>query len=473
MRAYALFAVVLVAWIMSLLGGWLLDGLLAWAAGLFYVAYDTWLLAYVAWHTRKLRYTPPVSAGELDSKANDAPVTLAVLIAARNEELMLPVCLRALLAQTDMPDEILVIDDGSTDATCAVLEREFALVADANAKVPSNGAQLTCAGRIRVLHKVNAGKASALNDGLQCVRSDVVITIDADTLLEPQAIAAMRSAFAQNAALVAACGVLRPRCAPGWRGRVFEWFQTFEYLRAFLSRVAWMRIDALLLVSGAFAGYRRLPLLQVGGYRASSRVEDYELIHRMHRHSHEHALGWHIRVVSGASAETDAPASLRYFLRQRSRWFAGFLETLLANRDMVGNPRYAAVGRFMLPVKTVDTLQPVFGLTAFALLLYFLVTQQPVLQLVLLVIAVKLALDVLFHLWSVYLYHRWLGQRVAARTWWLAVAAAFAEPFSFQLLRHSGALSGWGSFLSKRTDWVPQRQNQALALSKNQTEERP
>ncbi len=451
---YSLFALVLCCWLLSLVGGWVFNDLLAWLAGLLYVTYDTWLLAFVAWRTRGLRAASP--------HTNETPIrpTLGVLISARNEELMLPTCLRTLLSQTDVPDEIFIVDDGSTDNTRAVLQREFGLVeqTDADGTLHSRGQ------RIEVFHRANTGKARALNDGLQRMRADVVVTIDADTWLQPQALGALRQAFAQDPLLVAGCGVLRPRCAPGWQGRVFEWFQTFEYLRAFLSRVAWMQSNALLLVSGAFAGYRRSALLAVGGYHGTSRVEDYELIHRMHRHSHDHALGWRVEVVSGARAETDAPASVPNFLRQRRRWFAGFLETQLANHDMVGNRNYGTVGRLMLPIKTVDTLQPVFGLTAFFFLVYFLVTQQPVFFLVLLVIAIKLGIDVLFHIWSVYLYHRWLGQRVPPATWLLAVAAAFAEPFSFQLLRHLGAVSGWGVFLTKQTDWMPQRP-ETVALS--------
>lgn len=445
-RAYSLFTLVLACWLISLAGGWLLNDLWAWLAGLLYVTYDTWLLAYVAWKTRGLRRQTQATTGI------GAP-SLGVLISARNEELMLPTCLHTLLAQTDVPDEIFIVDDGSTDHTRALLQSTFDLreYVDADDCVYSRGE------RICVYHRPNTGKARALNDGIARMQAQVIITIDADTWLEPQAIAAMRAAFAQQPNLVAACGLLRPRCAAGWQGRVFEWFQTFEYLRAFLSRAAWMQSNALLLVSGAFAGYRRSALQAVGGYRNTSRVEDYELIHRMHRFSHDQGLGWQVQVVSGALAQTDAPATLPHFLRQRQRWFAGFLETLLANRDMVGNPNYATVGRFMLPLKTVDTLQPVFGLTAFTLLVYFLLAQQPVLFWVLLVIGVKLGIDVLFHLWSVYLYHRWLGQRVSRSTWYLAIAAAFAEPFSFQLLRHCGAVMGWGVFLSKQTDWLPQR----------------
>ncbi len=447
LRGYGLFALVLGCWLLSLAGGWVFNDLLAWMAGLFYVAYDTWLLAFVAWRTRGLRAASP-----LVSQA-PVPVTLGVLISARNEELMLPTCLRTLLSQTDVPDEIFIVDDGSTDNTRTLLQSEFSLLeqTDADGSLHSRGE------RIQVFHRANTGKARALNDGLQRMRADVVVTIDADTWLHPQALAALRQAFAHNPLLVAGCGVLRPRCAPGWQGRLFEWFQTFEYLRAFLSRVAWMQSNALLLVSGAFAGYRRSALLAVGGYHATSRVEDYELIHRMHRHSHDQGLDWRVEVVSNAQAETDAPANVPNFLRQRRRWFAGFLETQLANHDMVGNPRYGMVGTLMLPIKTVDTLQPVFGLTAFVFLVYFLFAQQPIFFLVLWVIAVKLGIDVLFHIWSVYLYHRWLGQRVAPSTWLRAVAAAFAEPFSFQLLRHLGAVSGWGVFLTKQTDWIPQR----------------
>ena len=81
--------------------------------------------------------------------------------------------------------------------------------------------------------------------------------MDADTLLESHAIAAMRRSFAQEPALVAATGVLTPVCGPSLRGRFFQWFQTYEYVRNFLSRHAWMQLNGLLLISGAFAAFRR------------------------------------------------------------------------------------------------------------------------------------------------------------------------------------------------------------------------
>ena len=95
---------------------------------------------------------------------------------------------------------------------------------------------------------------------------------------------AMRDAFADDRDLVAATGILLPVCDASLGGRLFEWFQTYEYLRNFLSRYAWSRMDSLLLISGAFAGFRRAPLIEVGGFDLDCLVEDYELIHRLKRH---------------------------------------------------------------------------------------------------------------------------------------------------------------------------------------------
>jgi cytochrome b561/glycosyltransferase involved in cell wall biosynthesis len=428
----ALFALVLVAWVSSLVGLWELPGLARWSAGLLYVAYDTWLILFVA---RELR-----GGAQSDAPAGAAAAvprrSIAVLISARNEARALPATLDALLAQHDAPDEIWVVDDGSQDDTHTVL-----------AAYP----------QVHVIAKRNSGKADSLNRGIELISSDLIITLDADTVLHADAVGEMRRRFTEEPELVAAGGVLTPRCGPGVSGRLFEWFQTFEYLRSFIARVAWMRADALLLVSGAFACFRRDALQRVGGFDARSWVEDYELIHRLHRHAHDHALTWRVRVVPGAAAFTDAPGTLSAFMRQRRRWFGGFLQTLYRYRDMVGNPAYAAVGRVMLPIKVIDTLQPLFGITAFVLLLFFAVRGHAVLGPVLWVIGVKLIIDFGFLLWALKYYNEWSGRRSTPREWLLAGLAALTEPFCFQLMRHCGALLGWIAVLTRRVDWRPYR----------------
>ena len=141
------------------------------------------------------------------------------------------------------------------------------------------------------------------------------------------------------------------------------------------------------------------------------------------------------------------------FLRQRRRWFGGFLQTQLWYRHMVGNPAYGRLGTMMLPVKAIDTLQPLYGLTGAVLLIGYIATGNlAVVTPVAGVIGVKILLDLGFYLWSLHLYRRWLGHS-SGLAMLPATAAALIEPFSFQLLRHAGAALGWVSFLSGARSW--------------------
>jgi cellulose synthase/poly-beta-1,6-N-acetylglucosamine synthase-like glycosyltransferase len=458
--------------------------LLAWGAGLAYVLYDTALLGFTVWQTRGLARgltqgltqgltrgltrgltqgltqglaRGPTQAWQPAPAGPYARLTMGVIVAAHNEALALPATIAGLLAQAAPPDAIMIADDGSTDATQAAL-------AALGFACPALGgmAESSLTPGLFWLRLPRGGKAAALNVALQRLHTDVAVTVDADTILDPGALAAMRDAFAANPGLVAATGVLTPICAPTPFGRIFQWFQTYEYIRNFLSRYAWMRADGLLLISGAFAGFRRAAVLEVGGFDADCLVEDYELIHRLRRHAAATGQAWHTAVLGTCRARTDAPASIGAFLRQRRRWFGGFLQTQFWYRDMVGNPAYGHLGTWMLPVKAADTLQPLYGLFAFGLLLNFLARGQWfVLAPVGFVIAAKIAIDLCFHLWSVHLYRRWTADRTSSRFAY-AFFAAVVEPFSFQLLRHAGAALGWVMFLSGQRGWGRQSRQEAV-----------
>jgi cellulose synthase/poly-beta-1,6-N-acetylglucosamine synthase-like glycosyltransferase len=447
----AIHAGVLVLWVLLLAAPFGLHGVFVWSAGLLYVTYDTLLLVFTFWLTLPLLARPPQPV------PGGAKVSLAVIVAARNEALVLPVTLAALLSQSDPPDRILIADDGSTDATPEVLAELYGLTP------PPLGSIETSHPRIHWLRLAGGGKARAMNTALPLIDEDVVLTVDADTLLQVDAIAAVRRAFAAEPNLVAATGVLTPVCAKTAAGRVFEWFQTYEYIRNFLSRYAWMRLNSLLLISGAFAGFRRTAALEVGGFDPDCLVEDYELIHRLKRYGVLNGRGWTTRVLGGAQARTEAPSTTTSFLRQRRRWFGGFLQTQYWYRDMVGNRRYGALGLAMLPVKAIDTLQPVYGLTAFVLLCVYLIQGRfAVLAPVGGVIGAKIFIDFSFQLWAIHLYRRWLDDKSAA-SFGQAFAASLIEPFSFQLLRHVGAVWGWAVFLSGRQTWGSQKRVGALS----------
>ncbi|PZP09959.1 MAG: glycosyl transferase, partial [Sphingomonas hengshuiensis] len=210
---------------------------------------------------------------------------------------------------------------------------------------------------------------------------------------------------------------------------------------------------SLLLISGAFAAFRRSALVKVGGFDSDCMVEDYELIHRLHRHAADHGLDWRVRVEGAAQARTDAPASLIGFLRQRRRWFGGFLQTQYWNRDMIGNGRFGTLGSLHMPVKTLDTVQPIYGMAAFVILIALVVVGQFRIALpILIVMVVKIVFDLGFLLWSLRLYARWTGSGKGLSAGGALIAAAL-EPFSFQLLRHAGAIWGWHAFLTGRETW--------------------
>jgi cellulose synthase/poly-beta-1,6-N-acetylglucosamine synthase-like glycosyltransferase len=446
-----LFGTTLGLLVFTLVAGWALSGPAAWAVGLLYIAFDTWLLAHMV---RASRRAVRDDLGNDPFALRGVAPRLSILIPARNERAILPACLAALEGQTMPGDEIVVIDDGSTDGTQAWLEKAYAL------RPPGLDGKRASAHPdwpgLKLLAKERSGKADSLNRTMRLAEGDVVVTLDADTLLEPRALEAVRAAFANDPALAAACGVLTPVCGPGL-GRLFEFYQRFEYLRGFLWRLAWMRSEMLLLVSGAFAAYRKPVLDRLRGYDPKSLVEDYDLIYRLHRLSHEEGLNWKTRVIAAARADTDSPGRPRQFLQQRARWFAGFLETLFRNKDMVGNPRYGAVGRWMLPIKAIDCLLPVYALCAALLFFVLLAVHRNVPPIIVDVLAAKLLFDLGFHFWAMRLYYRWQRVPLTPGLWGRSLLATLTEPLAFQLLRHAGATLGWIAFLRGRIEWTPQR----------------
>lgn len=451
-------AVAPAVFVLLLVQAFLRQGIAVWSIGIAYIVYDTALLAFTAREIRHLGRRSPAPAAPSASRPS-----FGVIVAAHDEAAVIATTIDRLAAQHDAPEWILIADDGSTDATPEILARHYGLA------TPALGTMTTptfAHPALRWLRLPRGGKARALNAAIERIETDIVLTVDADTLLDPGAIRAMRAAFAAEPELVAATGVLAPICGPGLQGRLFQWFQGYEYVRNFLSRHAWEQLDSLLLVSGAFAAFRRDALVEVGGFDPECMVEDYELIHRLHRHAADVGRDWRVRVVGGALARTDAPASIPAFLRQRRRWFGGFLQTQHWNRDMVGNPRYGYLGTAMLPVKALDTFQPIYGVAAFAILVWLVAAGRFAIALpILLVMIAKIAIDLSFHLWSLSIYKRWTGQHRG-----LAIApailAAIAEPFSFQLLRHAGAIWGWYAFLTGRASWQRQQRTAIVAIGR-------
>jgi glycosyltransferase involved in cell wall biosynthesis len=443
LRSHAIYTGVALVFATTLACALLFDDLFAWLAGIIYISYDTALMLFV------IRHASRAEAESVPRELNGRP-TLGVIVTAHDEAAALPATLDALLRQDDPPDLILIADDGSTDGTATLLRQRYGLIEPAVGALSEPGTRHR---HLRWLRLPHAGKAAALNAAIVYCATAIVVTVDADTQLENGATAAIRTAFANEAELVAAGGILVPLYETSGISGLLGRFQSYEYVRNIVARFAWMHAGTLLLVSGAFAVFRRDALTDVGGFDTTALVEDYEVIHRLHRYAGEHGHDWRVRILGDAIAHTEAPQAVLSFLRQRRRWFGGFLQTQWWNRDMTGDPRFGRLGTSLLPVKAIDTVQPLCGLLAAALLLLFAMRGQTAIVVpALALIATKIGTDIAFTRWAIGAYLRLTADR-APHGHRPPDLFLIVEPFSFMLLRQVGAAWGWLAFLGGRMHW--------------------
>jgi cellulose synthase/poly-beta-1,6-N-acetylglucosamine synthase-like glycosyltransferase len=245
---------------------------------------------------------------------------------------------------------------------------------------------------LALVRKANGGKADALNAGINHARKELFCMVDADSLLDPQAVLNIARPFADDPGrVVAAGGVIRvangsrvdrgrvtnPRMPRHWLARV----QVVEYLRAFLiGRAGWSRLGGLLIVAGSFGIFRKDVLLEVGGMATDCAGEDAELLVRLHRTLAESGTDADIVFVPEPVAWTEVPATRRALRLQRRHWHRGLAETLLRHRRMLLRPRYGVLGMVTMPwfllFELLSPVVEVLGLAYFFLLLLLLGAEQ-------------------------------------------------------------------------------------------------
>jgi len=430
-------------------------------------------------------------AGHDDIFANPLTPGVSVLVPAYNEELSIVESTRAMLALKYPEFEVIVVDDGSTDTTFERMREAFDLVEVErvipddvptigrvlSAHAPASGAPLL------VVRKENAGRRSdPLNVGINAARQPLVCMVDADSLLEEEALLRVVKPFIDDQRVVGTGGAIRaangstvergrvtdPRMPRRWLERV----QVLEYLRSFLlGRTGWSRIGALLIISGAFGVFRREVVVEVGGLDLQTLGEDAELVTKIHRLSHEEKRGYRLAFVAEPVCWTEVPGDTGVLGRQRRRWSQGLAEILWKHRRMMLNPRYGRIGLLTLPYYLLfEAIGPIVELTGIPIVILAFVLGVANPAFVLLFAAVALGYGMFVSIsalaveeFSFRRYPRW--RDLAA-----ALLAAVAENIGYRQMHAwwrlqglwrfvRGHDAGWG--VMTRTGFTPQPADEA------------
>jgi cellulose synthase/poly-beta-1,6-N-acetylglucosamine synthase-like glycosyltransferase len=348
-----------------------------------YIAFTALAWRSIMAHLRARRFS-----GATEALASPLTPPVSMLLPAYNEQAGIVESVHSLLALRYPEHEVVVVNDGSTDSTVERLTEAFDLVQidkalrDAVDTKPVRGTYVSRREpQLWLIDKENGGKSDALNAGLAAARYPYVCAVDADAILEEDALLRVAKPIIDDPGLVVAAGGI-VRIANGCtvdRGQVLDvrlpksrlaTFQVVEYFRAFLvGRVGWSRLESLLIISGAFGLFRRQAVEAVGGWRTDTVGEDAELVVRMHRHQRERGDDYRIEFVPDPVCWTEAPESARMLSRQRRRWQRGLAETLWKHKRMFGRPRYGAVGLIALPYFVLfELVGPLIQITSFVLL---------------------------------------------------------------------------------------------------------
>lgn len=253
--------------------------------------------------------------------SNEKP-RVSIIVPAFNENVNAVKTVNNLL-RSDYPDfEIIFVNDGSTDNTHELVCNTFS-----NEK------------RVQIFDKVNGGKASALNFGIENATSGFVVCIDADTQLRPDAVSRLMESFTDEN-----IGAVAGNVKVGNLINMLTEWQSIEYITAQnFDRRAFDLLNCITVVPGAIGGFRKSAINKAGGFTTDTLAEDCDLTVRILRQ------GYRVRNNEKAIALTEAPEHLPQFLKQRFRWTFGVFQTFWKNRDTLFRPRYKSLGMIAMP----------------------------------------------------------------------------------------------------------------------------
>lgn len=439
------------------------------------VYFVTSLLAFI-----RLREHSP----ELDAYADSLMLSasfmppITIIAPAFNEEATCVESTNSLLALEYPEYEVLVVNDGSRDATLARMIEAFDLRPAARMQssyIPTSDIreiyQSKRVPNLWVIDKENGGKADSLNTGINHCLSPLFCAIDADSLLEKSALAGIVRPYIENSDTVAVGGIIRivngSKVSNGivsdiaMPTNLLARFQVLEYFRAFLAgRMGWESINATFIISGAFGLFHRKTVVEAGGY-ATKRTgfetvgEDIELVIRLHRWCREQQRPYRISYVPDPVAWTECPESLKILQRQRSRWQRGLLEATTHHMKMLLNPRYGRIGLLAFPYfLLLEGFGPIVEALGYLLFVWQLFFGPPtsflfVMALFLATFMLGMALSFLAISLEEIAFKRYPKFADVWQLFWLSIL----ESFGYRQLNAWWRLHGVYSFLLGKKEW--------------------
>lgn len=409
-------------------------------------------------------------------KSNNA-LGVSIIAPAFNEGFTIISNVKSLLSQEYPRFEVIIVNDGSTDDTLEKLISEFSLVKvdffyiEKIITQPVKGHYRSTNpiyNKLLVVDKENGkSKADASNAGINSSKYSLFICTDVDCILRRDTTAMLVKPFIESEKKVIAAGAalrISNSCTfkegmlyeSHYPDNFFARFQELEYIRSFVfGRMAWSKLNGLLLVSGGLGIFDKDTVIEVGGYWHKSLGEDLELVTRMRKLMHEKKIDFEIKYIPESLCWTEVPSDGEVFLRQRVRWARGLIQTLFLHRKLFFNPKYKNTGLIVFPYyvfcEFVVPILEVVGLIFIFLDLFFFGINIPFL--VIISVAVY-CFYILITLSSIFLDQMIHKQYSNLKEVAKLIVMVFIEPFIYHPINIYASLKGYlHFFLQKEKKW--------------------
>ena len=313
------------------------EGYTAWESG--YRAIILWGLTLVFWNTL-LMIPLSIYSKNKEETMQSTPNTplVSVIIPAYNEEKVIANTIESTIEINYPNKDIIIIDDGSKDKTLQIAKR-----------YESKG--------VKVLHKVNGGKASALNLALNFAKGEIVAILDADTLASRNSLTEIVKVFESEENIAAVAGNIKVRNKRNW----ITWCQALEYVAGIqITRRAFDMFGAITIVPGALGSFRKSILTETGAYDKGTIVEDFDTTVKILK------SGMIVRGTTKSVAYTEAPNTLKDFCNQRKRWYRGNLQVVTKHHNALTNQRFGFLQKLAFPYMVIAMI--VLPITGFFVL---------------------------------------------------------------------------------------------------------